>query len=141
PGGPMYPIAINYLAVIAAAILAFGFGSLWYGVVLAKPWMAAQGFTREELEADTRSMGTTFGLTFLVYLFLALVMAMLVDLTKPVDVNQGLWLGLMAWFGFMVPVNLTSVLYARKGLSLFVIDAVYQLIIALMVAAVVTAWR
>ena len=79
--------------------------------------------------------------TFLVYLFLALVMAMLVDLTKPVDVNQGLWLGLMAWFGFMVPVNLTSVLYARKGLSLFVIDAVYQLIIALMVAAVVTAWR
>ncbi|MCL7926146.1 MAG: DUF1761 domain-containing protein [marine benthic group bacterium] len=137
----MYPIAINYLAVIAAAILAFGFGSLWYGVVLAKPWMAAQGFTREELEADTRSMGTTFGLTFLVYLFLALVMAMLVDLTKPVDVNQGLWLGLMAWFGFMVPVNLTSVLYARKGLSLFVIDAVYQLIIALMVAAVVTAWR
>ncbi len=137
----MYPIDVNYLAVIAAAILAFGFGSLWYGVVLAKPWMAAQGFTREELEADSQSMGKTFGLTFLVYLFLALVMAMLVDLTKPVDVNQGLWLGLMAWFGFMVPVNLTSVLYARKGLSLFVIDAVYQLIIALMVAAVVTAWR
>lgn len=137
----MYPIAINYLAVIAAAILAFGFGALWYGVVLAKPWMAAQGFTKEELEADSRSMGTTFGLTFLGYLFLALVMAMLVDLTKPMDVNQGLWLGLMAWFGFMVPVNLTSVLYARKGLSLFVIDAVYQLIIALMIAGVVTAWR
>lgn len=137
----MYPIDVNYLAVIAAAMLAFGFGSLWYGVVLAKPWMAAQGFTREELEADSQSMGKTFGLTFLVYLFLALVMAMLVDLTEPADVNQGLWLGLMAWFGFMVPVNLTSVLYARKGLSLFVIDGVYQMIVALMVAAVVTAWR
>ena len=137
----MYPIDVNYLAVIAAAFLAFGFGSLWYGVVMARPWMAAQGFTREELEADPQSMGKTFGLTFLVYLFLALVMAMLVDLTKPVDINQGLWLGLMVWFGFMVPVNLTSVLYARKGLSLFVIDAVYQMIVALMVAAVVTAWR
>ncbi len=137
----MYPIDVNYLAVAAAAFLAFGFGSLWYGVVLAKPWMAAQGFTREELEADSGSMGKTFGLTFLVYLFFALVMAMLVDLTNPATVDQGLWLGLMAWFGFMVPVNLTGVLYARKGLSLFVIDAVYQLIIALMVAAVVTAWR
>ena len=137
----MYPIDVNYLAVAAAAILAFGFGSLWYGVVFAKPWMAAQGFTREELESDSPSMGKTFGLTFLVYLFLALVMAMLVDLTNPATVNQGLWLGLMAWFGFMVPVNLTGVLYARKGMSLFVIDAVYQLIIALMVAAVVTAWR
>jgi hypothetical protein len=137
----MYPIDVNYLAVAAAAILAFGFGSLWYGVVLAKPWMAAQGFTREELEADSGSRGKTFGLTFLVYLFLALVMAMLVDLTKPATVEQGVWLGLMAWFGFMVPVNLTGVLYARKGLALFVIDAVYQLIIALMVAAVVTAWR
>jgi hypothetical protein len=137
----MYPIDVNYLAVIAAAMLAFGFGSLWYGVVLAKPWMAAQGFTKEELEADSQSMGKTFGLTFLVYLFLALVMAMLVDLTEPVDVRQGMWLGLMVWFGFMVPVNLTSVLYARKGLSLFVIDGVYQMIVALMVAAVVTAWR
>jgi hypothetical protein len=137
----MYPIDVNYLAVAAAAILAFGFGSLWYGVVLAKPWMTAQGFTREELEADSGSRGKTFGLTFLVYLFLALVMAMLVDLTKPATVEQGVWLGLMAWFGFMVPVNLTGVLYARKGLALFVIDAVYQLIIALMVAAVVTAWR
>jgi hypothetical protein len=137
----MYPIDVNYLAVAAAAILAFGFGALWYGVVFAKPWMAAQGFTREELEADSGSMGKTFGLTFLAYLFLALVMAMLVDLTNPATVNQGLWLGLMAWFGFMVPVNLTGVLYARKGMALFVIDAVYQLIIALMVAAVVTAWR
>ena len=137
----MYPIDVNYLAVAAAAILAFGFGSLWYGVVFAKPWMAAPGFTREELEAESPSMGKTFGLTFLVYLFLALVMAMFVDLTNPATVNQGLWLGLMAWFGFMVPVNLTSVLYARKGMGLFVIDAVYQLIIALMVAAVVTAWR
>jgi len=137
----MYPIDVNYLAVAAAAILAFGFGSLWYGVVFAKPWMSAQGFTREELEADSRNMGRTFGLTFLAYLFLALVMAMLVDITGPETVNQGLWLGLMAWFGFMVPVNLTGVLYARKGLSLFVIDAVYQLCIALMVAAVVTAWR
>jgi hypothetical protein len=137
----MYPIDVNYLAVIAAAILAFGFGSLWYGVALAKPWMAAQGFTVEDLEADTRSMGTTFGLTFLVYLFLALVMAMLVDLTKPMNVNQGLWLGAMVWFGFMVPVNLTGVLYARKRISLFVIDALFQLIIALMVAGVVTAWR
>lgn len=137
----MYPIDVNYLAVAAAAILAFGFGSLWYGVVFAKPWMAAQGFTREELEADSGSMGKTFGLTFLAYVFLALVMAMLVDITNPATVNQGLWLGLMAWFGFMVPVNLTGVLYARKGMSLFVIDAVYQLLIALMVAAVVTAWR
>jgi hypothetical protein len=137
----MYPLDVNYLAVIAAAMLAFGFGALWYGVLMAKPWMAAQGFTREQLEADTQSMGRTFGLTFLVYLFLALVMAMLVSLTNPADVNQGLWLGLMVWFGFMVPVNLTSVLYARKGMSLFVIDAVYQLIVALMVAAVVTAWR
>jgi hypothetical protein len=137
----MYPLDVNYLAVIAAAMLAFGFGALWYGVLMAKPWMAAQGFTREQLEADTQSMGRTSGLTFLVYLFLALVMAMLVSLTNPADVNQGLWLGLMVWFGFMVPVNLTSVLYARKGMSLFVIDAVYQLIVALMVAAVVTAWR
>ncbi len=137
----MYPLDVNYLAVLVAAILAFGFGSLWYGVVMARPWMSAQGFTEQELAAEQRGMGTTFGLTFLVYLFLALVLAMFVDLLEPATLNQGLWIGLMAWFGFMVPVNLTSVLYARKSMSLFFIDGIYQLIITLGVAAVVTMWR
>ncbi len=137
----MYPIDVNYLAVFVAAILAFGLGALWYGVLMARPWMNAQGFSEQDLAADSTNMGRTFGLTFLAYLFLALVMAMLVDLTGPATVNQGLWLGAMVWFGFMVPVNLTSVLYARKGLSLFFIDGTFQLLMALAVAAVVTAWR
>lgn len=137
----MYPIDVNYLAVLVAAILAFGVGALWYGVLMARPWMSAQGFTEADLAADQGSMGRTYGLTFLGYLFLALVLAMFVDLVEPATLNQGLWLGLMAWFGFMVPVNLTSVLFSRKRLSLFFIDGVYQLIIALGVAAVVTLWR
>ena len=137
----MYPIDVNYLAVLVAAILAFGVGALWYGVLMARPWMSAQGFTEADLAADQESMGRTYGLTFLGYLFLALVMAMFVDLVEPATLNQGLWLGLMAWLGFMVPVNLTSVLFSRKSLSLFFIDGVYQLILALGVAAVVTLWR
>ena len=35
---------INHLAVIIAALAAFGLGSVWY-MVLAKPWLRAAGKT------------------------------------------------------------------------------------------------
>src|ERR1041384_7252801 len=41
---------INYIAVLVAASVAWFFGGLWYRL-LAKPWMAAHGFTSEQVRA------------------------------------------------------------------------------------------
>ena len=38
---------INYLAVIAATVAGFVFGSVWYGV-LAKQWMQAASVSEEQ---------------------------------------------------------------------------------------------
>ena len=42
---------INYLAVIIAALAAFGLGSVWY-MVLSKPWLRATGKTAAELKKE-----------------------------------------------------------------------------------------
>lgn len=39
--------AINYFAVVAAAISAFLLGGLWYGPLFGKAWMTASGVTPE----------------------------------------------------------------------------------------------
>ena len=41
---------INYIAMLVAALVAWFFGGLWYRL-LAKPWMAAHGFTSEQVRA------------------------------------------------------------------------------------------
>ncbi len=43
---------MNAWAIVAAAIVSFVFGAVWYGT-LSKSWMAALGKT----EADTRTQG------------------------------------------------------------------------------------
>ena len=49
---------VNYLAVGLATILAFALGGLWYSPVLfGKAWMAAHGYTPEQMQAMQASAG------------------------------------------------------------------------------------
>ena len=43
-------VGVNYIAVLVAASVAWIFGGIWYRL-LAKPWMAAHGFTSEQVRA------------------------------------------------------------------------------------------
>ena len=45
----MTPV-INYGAVVGAAVASMILGSLWYGPLFGKPWMAAMGFTKDAME-------------------------------------------------------------------------------------------
>jgi hypothetical protein len=38
---------VSYLAIFCAAVASWVFGAIWY-MVLAKPWMAAQGWVNKE---------------------------------------------------------------------------------------------
>ncbi len=43
----------SYIAILAAALAAWVFGAIWYGV-LGKTWMAASGIAPDEIEAGAR---------------------------------------------------------------------------------------
>jgi hypothetical protein len=137
----MYPVEVNYLAALVSAVLAFLLGAVWYGKLFARPWMDAQGFTQDDLHETPREMGKTYAMTFISYLFMAVVLAILIDLVDPPDVGRGLWLASLVWFGFMVPATLTGVLFSRAKFRLFYIDGAYQLASALVMGAILTAWQ
>ena len=40
---------MEFLSVIAAAVAAWVFGAIWYGVI-GKQWMAASGLTEESID-------------------------------------------------------------------------------------------
>lgn len=55
--------AVSLVATLAATVLGFVLGALWYGPLFGKPWMSSVGLSREQLTADF-SPAKTYGLTF-----------------------------------------------------------------------------
>jgi hypothetical protein len=86
---------INYLAVLVAAIAAFGFGAAWYGA-LGKHWMAAVGMT----EHPTPKPGP-FIIAFAALLVMAWALAGLIGHIGEVTVWRGVVSGFFAWLGFV----------------------------------------
>ena len=72
----MDPSTLNWLAVAAAAVSSFVIGGLWYGPVFGGVWMRASGVTKEK--AAQANMGKVFGLSFVLQLVAAAVLAMFI---------------------------------------------------------------
>src|SRR6186713_1047070 len=63
---------MNYLAVLIAAIAAFGWGAGYY-MTLSKQWLAAVGMTKEQMQANYTP--TPFIISFVALLVMAWVLA------------------------------------------------------------------
>ena len=66
--------AINFLAVLVAALVGFVVGFPWYGPVFGKAWMAETGITEEQ--AAKGNMPLIFGCSFVFQLIMSFCLAM-----------------------------------------------------------------
>ncbi len=112
--------------VVGAALSAFALGGFWYGPLFGKRWQQLVGLSDERIaEAN---MALIFGSTFCLNLFMATILALLLELGK--DMGSGIVGG--AGFGFAVgvafvaPTFAINYLFARKPLALYGIDAGYM---------------
>lgn len=133
---------VNWLAIIVAAVAAFAIGALWYSPVLfARQWMAAHGHTPEKLAAMQSSMGKTYAFSFITYVIMAMVIALLMGLTGGSTAIQGVVLAVLAWLGFGFTIGLNTNLYSAKPAAAFMIDAGYQFVHVIVMGAIIGAWR
>lgn len=118
--------AVNWLAVVLAALAGFVVGGLWYGPLFGKKWMAAAGLNEEQLKSH--NIATTYGFTFLLSLLaswtLAHGFATYPDLAFSVMVLTALGVAI----GFVVPALWTNYLFSQKKGALYWIDAGYWLL-------------
>ena len=134
---------VNALAVLVAAILSLVLGALWYSPVLfGKQWMAAQGHTPEMLDQFRKQrMARAYAVSFVCYLVMAYVLALLATYTGAITFAQGLWLGFLLWIGFAAPIGLTAHMFSGKPFAAWVIDAGYQFVYLLIIGVLLTLWR
>ena len=112
-----------WLSIIAATLVAFLIGGIWYSpAVFGRQWISLNGFTEKDL--SRRSMSRVFGLSFL----LALVMT----------VNLAMFLGPSPSLGFCIAAGAAAgigwsaaglgIIYLFEGrpLRLWLINGGYQ---------------
>ena len=127
---------INLLAILAAGIINMVVGSLWYGPLFGKKWMALSGHTMGEKKGMTKAYVIMFGGA----LVMAYVMSYLIGLAGASSFKAGMEVGFWAWLGFVATVELGTVLWDRKPWALFRLNAAYHLVVMALMGGVLAIW-
>ena len=118
---------VNWIAVIAAAVMGFVVGGIWYGPIMGKKWMGAVGLTEQDIKQG--SMGAIYGGAFGFSLIASWTLAhtfatYMTELSFSVKVMTAFGVAL----GFIIPAIGTNYLFSQKSKSLFFIDSGYWLL-------------
>ena len=137
----MYALSeLNYLAILVTAVVIWVIGAIWYSMLFGKVWMAAHGYTPEQLEGMRAGMARAYGVSFLCYLVLATVLSLLIALLGLDSAIAGAKLGVICWLGFIATIGCTAYLYSNKSITTWIIDAAYQLVFMIVAGVILAIW-
>ena len=134
---------INYLAVLASAVASMVVGSVWYGPLFGKQFMAAMGMDKlsPEQQADMKKgMVMTYIIQFIASVVMFYVLARLMGNLGQLTISGGLATAFWVWIGFVVPLKLGDAIWGGK-MNLFWIGASNMLVTLLVTGAILGAWR
>ena len=130
--------AVNYLAVIVAAIAAVVIGFVWYAPqVFGDRWMKYLGKTRAELGQP----GPAFGLAIVAALVNAWVLALFSTNLGGTSLTDGIELGILVWLGFMATLTAAETVFLKKPWGLWFLNNAHNVIAQVVMAAIVTVLR
>ena len=128
--------AVNWLAVVVAALVAFPLGMLWYGPLFRKPWMAATGVTLEQGRAANPFR--LYGTVLLLNLIACTSLAMFIGAG---DWRFGLFAGFMTGATFVAVGLGVTYLFEFRRLRLWLINAGYMTLFFSVAGAILGAWH
>ena len=136
-------IAINYWAVLVAAIVAYAAGALWYSpAILGKVWMRLTRLTPEQMnEAKKKGMAASYIVGFISTLVMTWIFAAMLAATGSASVSVGLTSAFWVWLGFIATSFLMPVLWERQPLKLYFINIGHYLLALLIIGAILGGWR
>ena len=138
-------VPVNYLAVLAAAVLAMGIGAVWYGPLFGKKWQELLGMTKEKVEqARAKGVAKSYVLMFVGSLLMSYVLDHALIFAsaylKASGVGAGVEVGIFNWLGFIAPVTLGVVLWEGKSWKLWLINNGYYLVTLVLMGILLALW-
>jgi len=128
---------LNYLAILLAALAAFGWGAIYY-MTLSKQWLAAVGMTKEQMQSRSAA---PFVISFIALVVMSWVLAGTLGHLGPgqVTIKNGIISGLFLWLGFIATTVFVNNAYPGRKYSLSVIDSIHWLGVVVIEGAVIGA--
>ena len=132
--------AVNHWAILLAVLASFAFGAVWYSV-LSKPWLAALGTTKSEIESRARPLPLLLATSIAGLLVMAWVLAGVMAHMVPggLTMRAGLITAGLIWLGFVATTLITNHGYQGHRWSLTVIDGLHWLGVLLIQGAIIGA--
>jgi len=134
---------LHWLPVIIAAVAAWIFGAIYYGI-FGRTWLAAQGKTMEQMKADNAGKSAAaktapFVLSFVAEIVIAIAMSGILFHIGIYGLGAGLFSGAMIWFGFVLTTMAVNNAYTFRSVTLTAIDAGHWLGVLLIIGAILGA--
>ncbi len=131
-------VSIHYPAVLAAAVLGFVIGGLWYSPLgFARVWMQAAGLTEEQTRQAP--MGRIFGFAMLAQLVMAFNLAAFIG--PKASLGFGVFAGFAAGLGWVAMSLGVIYLFEQRPLKLWLVNSGYQVVTYTVMGAVLGVWR
>lgn len=135
--------AINWLAVIAASLVGFAIGFIWYGPLFGKPWMNAVGMTEED--AQKGNMAKIFGFTFVFQFVMAICLAMFFygdpASADMINASNGAFYGFLTGFGWVAMVIGVNALYEQKSWKYIFINGGFWTVVFTLMGFILGVWK
>ena len=133
-------VEVNFLAVVLAAVAGFAIGFVWYmPQAFGEMWCRLSGVSKKDMDkAKKEGMLKQMVAAFVGLLVSAWVLAQVLALTGMKDMVSALQLAGTLWLGTVAVALLSSVLWERKPLQVYLINAGHWLVVMLAMAAVLT---
>ncbi len=138
-------VPVNYLAVLASAVLSMVIGSIWFGPLFGKQWMKLMGMNKESMKGmKSGDMAKLYGIQFVGSLVMAFVLAHALVFAAAylyvTGISAGLQAGFWNWAGFVAPVTLTAVLWEGKSWKLWLLNNAYYLVLLCSMGVLLALW-
>jgi hypothetical protein len=131
---------LNYLAILASAVIWWIIGAVWYSPALfGNQWMATVGVTPE--------MGASMSPVKMIlvplagYLIACYVLAHAGAYAKATTFRTGLQLGFWNWLGLVGALMFVNYSFQYRPISLWLIDAGYDLVGLLIAGVLIAVWK
>lgn len=127
------------VVVVAAVAFNMALSLLWYyPKLLGAIWLRAYSFESAVL---LKPKLVQYIGTFLVSFVLAIVVAVLISLFNVTTLEDGIKLGSLLWLGFIATTEFSSVIWEKKPISGYLIDAGYWLVSLLVITPAIAMWH
>ena len=140
----MQQLPLVWWVVLVAGLARFMFGWLWYSALFGKAWMQESGVSEKDMKSG---MGKAIPTDLITCVVMAFVLAHAVkyamadpSMSQTPHLAGGMVCGFFNWLGFIVPILLGSVIYEKKSMKLFWINAGYNLITLMIMGAILALW-